>query len=155
MTAVAQPSTRPGKRYRATPAPLRPGEAVPADRPRPAAPVPVPPLEGPARVPPGEGHAAEPAVRTPVRSFRLIAMVALVFGTLLSALEWGGPSSPSELPATTSVVQVGAGETLWDVARRVAPHADQQAVVDRIRTLNGLVGSAVQPGQQLRVPDGR
>jgi predicted Zn-dependent protease len=82
-------------------------------------------------------------------------MVALVFGTLLSALGWGGSSSSSELPATISMVRVGAGETLWDVARRVAPHADQQAVVDRIRTLNGLVSSAVQPGQQLRVPDGR
>jgi hypothetical protein len=155
MTAPAQPTTRPGKHYRPSPGPLSPGGAVPADRPRPAAPVPVPPLRGPVWVPAGEGHAAEPAVWTPVRSSLLIAMVALVLGMLLSVLGWGGSSSSSELPATTSMVRVGAGETLWDVARRVAPHADQQAVVDRIRTLNGLVSSAVQPGQQLRVPDGR
>jgi hypothetical protein len=49
---------------------------------------------------------------------------------------------------------VGAGETVWDVAQRVAPRSDQRAVVQRIRQLNGIVGSAVVPGQQLHVPDG-
>jgi len=44
---------------------------------------------------------------------------------------------------------------VWDVAARVAPQSDQGAVVERIRQLNGLVGSAVNPGQQLQVPAGR
>lgn len=152
MTALAQPTTQPGKRCRTIRGPLGPRGAVPAARPLPAAPVPVPPppLGGPVRVPRGGDHAAEQAAGTPQRSSRLIAVVAIMLGTLLSVLGWIGSSSASEPPATTSVVRVGAGETLWDVARRVAPHADPQAVVEQIRTLNGLAGSAVQPGQQLR-----
>lgn len=59
------------------------------------------------------------------------------------------------VPTETTVVRVGAGETVWDVAQRVAPQSDVRAVVQRIRRLNGMVGSAVQPGQRLQVPDGR
>lgn len=58
-----------------------------------------------------------------------------------------GPTVPSE----TTVVRVKPGESLWDVAGRVAPDSDATAVVDRIRELNGIDGS-VQPGQPLTVP---
>ena len=72
-----------------------------------------------------------------------------------------GPAVPfttvpfTTVPAATAVVQVGAGETVWDVARRVAPDAATPAVVQRIRELNGMAGSELRPGQQLTVPDGR
>jgi Tfp pilus assembly protein FimV len=70
---------------------------------------------------------------------------------VLGQVAAGGPG----VPATTAVVQVGAGETVWDVARRVAPDAATPAVVQRIRELNAMAGSELRPGQQLRVPDGR
>jgi hypothetical protein len=64
----------------------------------------------------------------------------------------GQAASPG-IPAETALTRVGAGETVWDVAQRVAPKSDQRAVVERIRQLNGMADSAIQPGQQLQVPD--
>jgi hypothetical protein len=77
------------------------------------------------------------------------AACAAVYGLGLLA----GASSPS-LPSSTTVVRVQPGESLWELAGRVAPSSDRSAVVERIRELNGVEG-AVQPGQPLTVPDGR
>jgi LysM repeat protein len=52
------------------------------------------------------------------------------------------------------VVQVAPGETLWELAERVAPDSPTQQVVERIRELNGMRGITVHPGQPLIVPDG-
>lgn len=84
-----------------------------------------------------------------------LVAVAVVTLVLIGGLGWLGQMAGPGLPAETSVVRVGAGETVWDVAQRVAPKSDPRAVVEQIRNLNGLVGSAVEPGQQLEVPDGR
>ncbi|HSK62112.1 MAG TPA: LysM peptidoglycan-binding domain-containing protein, partial [Actinomycetospora sp.] len=59
------------------------------------------------------------------------------------------------VPEGTTVAVVGAGESLSEVAARVAPGADAGVVVVRIRELNGLDGadgSAVAPGRPLVVP---
>ena len=81
-----------------------------------------------------------------------VVTLAVVCGlAVLGQVAAGGPA----VPATTAVVQVGAGETVWDVARRVAPDAAAPAVVQRIRELNGMAGSELRPGQRLTVPDGR
>ncbi|MDQ3899314.1 MAG: LysM peptidoglycan-binding domain-containing protein [Actinomycetota bacterium] len=80
---------------------------------------------------------------------------ATVTLAVVGSLGWIGQGAYPQVPANTVPVQVGAGETIWDIARRVAPRSDQRAVVERIRQLNHIVGSAVSPGQQLQVPDGR
>jgi LysM repeat protein len=49
-------------------------------------------------------------------------------------------------------VTVQTGETLWQLAARVGPHADPRLVVAEIQRLNHLSGAAVYAGQQLRVP---
>ena len=46
------------------------------------------------------------------------------------------------------------GESLWQIARRTAPNADVDAVVERIVTQNGLASAVVRPGQVLSVPSG-
>jgi hypothetical protein len=74
------------------------------------------------------------------------AACAAVFGLGLLA----GAVEPS-VPAETTVVRVKPGESLWELAGRVAPGSDASAVVDRIRELNGVEG-AVRPGQPLTVP---
>jgi hypothetical protein len=61
-----------------------------------------------------------------------------------------GSVAPS-VPAETTVVRVQPGESLWELAGRVAPDSDAAAVVERIRELNGVEG-AVHPGQPLTVP---
>jgi LysM repeat protein len=58
-------------------------------------------------------------------------------------------SAPLARPTT---VTVQTGETLWQLAARVAPHADPRLVVAEIERLNHLSGPAVYAGQQLRVP---
>lgn len=60
--------------------------------------------------------------------------------------------SASGVPAQTAAVQVRSGETLSDVASRVAPTAPVSAVVDRIRELNKMSGSGVRAGQTLLAP---
>jgi hypothetical protein len=96
---------------------------------------------------------ARPSVRPPRRLARWVS-AATVTLAVVGGLGWMGQGARPGIPAHTAVARVGAGETLWDVARRVAPHSDQRAMVGRIQQLNGMVGSAVAPGQQLQVPDG-
>lgn len=111
------------------------------------------------------GWVQAPGVPVPSRPGRprpaqLIAAVAVTLA-VVGALDLLGQTASTEVPARTAVpaetavVRVGAGETVWDVARRVAPESDPRAVVDQIRQLNRMVGSAVEPGEQLQVPDGR
>ena len=110
----------------------------------------------------GGGVALRPVAVPPavVRRRRVVAAAVLgvLFGVLLGVLvalvsPAGGAAAP--VPAGTAVAVVGAGESLSDVAVRVAPGADAGAVVVRIRELNGLDGadgSAVAPGRPLVVP---
>ncbi|MGH3435879.1 MAG: LysM peptidoglycan-binding domain-containing protein [Sciscionella sp.] len=106
-------------------------------------------------VPPRGGMAT--AGLSALRSGRLASVVAAATMTaaVVGGLGWIGQGTSPGIPAQTAVIRVGGGETLWDVARRVAPQSDQRAVVQRIRELNGIVGSAIEPGQRLQVPDGR
>jgi len=75
-----------------------------------------------------------------------VAMCAAVYGLGLLASAMG----PS-VPDSTTVVRVKPGESLWELAGRVAPDSDAAAVVERIRELNAVDG-AVEPGQALTVP---
>ncbi|HEY6423736.1 MAG TPA: LysM peptidoglycan-binding domain-containing protein [Pseudonocardiaceae bacterium] len=97
------------------------------------------------------------AVRPATWLGRLAGLVAATAVTLtvVGGLGWMGQAAGPGVPAETAVVRVGAGETVWDVAQRVAPQSDQRAVVERIRQLNRMVNSAIEPGQLLQVPGGR
>lgn len=130
----------------------------------PAPPTPVPPFNPSLNDRSARGQVLASAAKTPeavrapiVRPGRAAGLVAAAAITLVvvGGLGWIGQNTPPEVPANTAVVQVGAGETLWDIARRVAPRSDQRAVVERIRQLNHIMGSAISPGQWLRVPDSR
>jgi LysM repeat protein len=83
----------------------------------------------------------------------LVVLVLLVVG--FSA---GRVSSQAAGPAAhvaPRTVTVHAGETLWDVARRVAPRVDPRLVVAQIEQRNHLDGAMVEAGQQLVVPRAR
>lgn len=134
----------------------------------PAPPAPVPPaapavrrqqVAAPARrrMPAVAVRGAKQVQPPALRSARVASLVAAVMVTLavVGGLSWLGQAANPGIPAHTAVIRVGAGETVWDVAARVAPRSDQRAVVERIRQLNSLVGTAVRPDQQLLVPDGR
>ena len=84
------------------------------------------------------------------------ALLLVLVGLLLGAFSLGrvGTQAATPRPAGPALEQttVHTGESLWSVARRVAPSADPRGVVVELRRLNHLDGSAVQVGQQLVLP---
>lgn len=91
-----------------------------------------------------------------VRRRRVVAWLVL---TILAVAAFAGlvalrSAGTEVVPSTTAVVQVQAGESLSELAGRVAPHAPTAAVVERIVSLNGLAGAAVRAGESLVVPLG-
>jgi hypothetical protein len=58
------------------------------------------------------------------------------------------------VPSATGVVRVQGDESLWQVARRVAPSADPGAVAAKIVELNHLDSPSVRTGQRLVSPIG-
>lgn len=100
-----------------------------------------------------ESCTVEPARR---RAGALAAVAVTTFAVVCGLALLGQVGTAlRETPRETSVVRVGAGETVRDVAERVAPGSDVRAVAERIRRLNGMPGATVEPGRMLRVPDGR
>ena len=77
----------------------------------------------------------------------LVAAAAVIGLAMLRSV-----ATDDGVPTRTAVVEVRTGETLWDLAHRVAPQSPPQAVVERIRELNDMRGSTVHPGQPLVVP---
>ena len=169
MTAPAQLGGSPSaRREKVVSNDVRPVRPAASTRPLPTPPAPLPPRVDPVRgrrlACSAQGRVLAPAVGgaqavhpSALRSGRVRRVVAAATVTLavVAGLGWiGRPGASPGIPAKTAVIRVGAGETVWDVARRVAPQSDQRAVVERIRQLNGIVGSAITPGQQLQVPHG-
>lgn len=55
----------------------------------------------------------------------------------------------------TGVVVVQPGESLWQIAKAIAPDADPRETVLTIRSLNGLGDTTVVAGQSIVVPASR
>lgn len=80
----------------------------------------------------------------------LAALITLWLGTLANFS--GERATAVAVPERLAVVQVQAGETLQQIAHRVAPEAPAGQVVDRIRDLNKLESTSVDAGQTLIAP---
>ena len=109
---------------------------------------------------PSVGETAAEAVRGEIGRVRLTRrgrVVARVLATVLvvamfllvaPGLARGvGPDRPA--PRVTYVVQ--PGDTLWSIARRVAPGQDPRPVVDRLIEANDVRGG-LQAGRELSIP---
>lgn len=138
---------------------------VPVQRAAPADPVAAPPHR--VRVP---GHYGPPTRRrvagaprviaatscAPRRQMPFLVLVATGAAVCLAVVGLGTLASSvgpdPAVPAGTEVVFVKPGESLSEVAARVAPSFDTSAVVDRILELNGGLTQGVRAGQPLRVP---
>ncbi len=82
----------------------------------------------------------------------LAALITLWLGCL--AHFSGTEAAPAALPDQLAVVQVQAGETLQQLAGRVAPDAPAGQVMQRIRELNKLDSASLDAGQTLIAPLG-
>ncbi|MCV7173153.1 LysM peptidoglycan-binding domain-containing protein [Mycobacterium sp. CPCC 205372] len=92
---------------------------------------------------------------TPLATVGLALVAAAITVWLGVVAQLGGVvGTPAQVPAELAVVQVQTGESLQQVAQRVAPEAPVAAVVDRIRELNELDSAAVDAGQTLIAPVG-
>ena len=95
---------------------------------------------------------------TPATTVGLALLAALITVWLGVVAQFGGvvgtADSSAPVPDTLAVVQVQAGETLQQVAHRVAPDAPVAPVVDRIRELNQLDSASLDAGQTLIAPVG-
>jgi nucleoid-associated protein YgaU len=104
-----------------------------------------PPDDVPVRVP----------LRLTARGRRLVLSLAVAAGvgvaSLVHGLVGGDGGDGLHLAGQASVV-VQPGDTLWSIASSVAGDGDVRLVVDRIRSVNGLHGSDIAPGEVLRLP---
>ena len=81
---------------------------------------------------------------------RVLAIALVVAGSLVvvpGLARGDGPDRP--VPRVHYVVE--PGDTLWSIARRVAPGRDPRPVVDALVESNDLHGG-LQAGQELSVP---
>ncbi|TCO52624.1 LysM peptidoglycan-binding domain-containing protein [Actinocrispum wychmicini] len=92
------------------------------------------------------------------RRLRLSASFVIGLTVFLGVVLVGfaaGSMAGDRVPDRVAVVWVQPGETLWDVATRVAPDYDTEAVMARIRELNDVPADGVLAGQALEVPASR
>lgn len=103
-----------------------------------------------------------PVVRTRLRLTRRgravltsLAALPIVAGILVGALSSGGAVAgidDGSSPRAFETAVVGAGDSLWSIAERIAPSEDPRDVILEIMRLNGLADAVVQPGQRLALP---
>ncbi len=101
-------------------------------------------------------HRRRPITPTATVLLALVAAAITVWLGLL--LHVGGtsdaPAATTSVPSRLAVVQVQSGESLQQLAQRIAPDAPTGAMVDQIRELNELHSAAVDAGQTLIAPVG-
>lgn len=82
------------------------------------------------------------------------AVGVLVAGISIIGAAPGQSSGHGDLEPVSAaypVVTVQGGDSLWSVAQRVNSSDDPRVVVERLKELNDLGSSVLQPGQVLRV----
>jgi predicted Zn-dependent protease len=84
----------------------------------------------------------------------LVAAGITVWLGLVAQLGSASQSPTTPPPARLAVVQVQTGESLEQLAQRIAPDAPVRSVVAQIRDLNELPSAAVDAGQTLIAPVG-
>jgi LysM domain len=81
------------------------------------------------------------------RALAIVLVVAMFLLVAPGLARGDGPDRPA--PRVTYVVE--PGDTLWSIARRVAPAQDPRPVVDGLIEANDLRGG-LQAGQELSIP---
>lgn len=89
--------------------------------------------------------------RVVVRAAAVLAAALLaLLAILLTARSADAGSAMPSVPLRHRLVL--PGETLWQIAGEIAPHADPRDTVAEIVELNSLPGSGVAAGQRLALP---
>ena len=103
-------------------------------------------------------HRGRPVTLATTLGLALVAgMITLWLGLLGNVgqmVNGDSAGSAAPVPDRLAVVRVAPGESLQDVAHRVAPDAPVRRVAERIRELNDLNSPALVAGQTLIAPVG-
>jgi hypothetical protein len=103
-------------------------------------------------------HGRRPATVATTVGLALLAGVVTLWLGLVAHLgqmaNGDSASSAAHVPDSLAVVRVEPGESIQDVAARVAPDAPATQVVQRIRELNDLGSPTLVAGQTLIAPVG-
>ena len=75
-------------------------------------------------------------------------LVAFAIGVFVTAAGSVATQQPGT-PEPTKIVQVGTGDTLWDIAADLADDGDVRAMMEQIKQLNALDSGDLQAGQRL------
>ncbi len=104
---------------------------------------------------PSDSRAGE--LRLTRRGRVVVFVLALAAVLAFSVMIGGGSVATSEkgTPASTEVIVVGQGDTLWAIASDIAADTGEQdvrTVMAEIAELNGLGSGMLRAGQDLRIP---
>ena len=81
-----------------------------------------------------------------------LIVIPIIIAAFFAALNGGTAGAADVAVADTSVyITVGSGESLWQIAERIAPTADPRDVVDALSSYNHLDGE-LQAGQRIAIP---
>lgn len=99
------------------------------------------------------GQDGAPSVRLTRRGRLAVTVLTLLVAVVLLAVAatQAGPAGGGLADAPRSVV-VEPGDTLWQIAREIAPADSPVVVVSALREANDLGDEPLQPGQVLQVP---
>lgn len=89
------------------------------------------------------------------RVLAALAAIPLVAAVVVGVVSGGSAigSNDAGAPAGTfDTVTVMPGDSLWSIARSVAPGQDPRDVVAEISSLNQLPGSVLDTGEELAIP---
>lgn len=78
-------------------------------------------------------------------AFAVVLGIGLAFAAGSAATRDAGGSE-------TTVITVGTGDTLWDIAAGISEGGDVRSTMERIEELNALDSGMLVAGQRLRVP---
>ena len=83
----------------------------------------------------------------------LLTLVAapLVAAALAFGINAGGATATSSSTPLAKITVVN-GETLWGVAKQIAPNSDPRDVVSDLMSVNRLDSADIYPGEQLSIP---
>lgn len=82
----------------------------------------------------------------------LLAAIAAVLALGIDAARSAAATDEAAAAADYPTVIVQPGDTLWEIARGLAPDDDPREIVQRLLDLNGLTSPIIVPGQELAVP---
>ncbi len=102
----------------------------------------------------GFAGATAPQVRLTRRGRLVVTLLFLValMGVLVAFAAHSAATDQPGVPVPTRTVQVGEGDTLWEIASQIAAPGRTREMVHEIEELNALPGPALAVGQEIAVP---